>query len=640
MKGVVFTLDVLLAIIILFLFFYSFTPQTSFSSRDIMLTQNTYLAGDVMNVLAYSKVKDNLDLPTVSSLFNKGVLSDENLNESMLELIGSLWFSGNRTIASNITSEFFSNLTGFCFSLQAENETIYTNCKTKGKLISVSSRLASGYEIGKPVFGYVARAWVTKVVKNTTEIIPFYPEGSGWEIDNGYGGPLEIKKKFYLPNSTILSGIFHFAFHVGKMPEEISMFEDIEINNHNITSEVIDGIVYQQCTTGFTSTCAIYSLVNITNYLKNGMNEVYIRMKNPQNYHTHVHPGMRIVVTYSITQESYTSNTTIRKRIYFDDVKGRSGAWSMLSFYLPENAMNVSAKLHLNLKNVEDTRIWFFDTYDIRVYVNSDTPIYSDASSGGCMWYVGYYCLRNIVSTNNITLDIDITPYIKNGTNTVSVFVNCYGDYHWGSDFAEIYSEPGDPESSYVELSYSVKNPEINYGEVDLTREYLFGGDASNPKDFLFNLTETSNKRTLETFVHIAQGFSSMTEAYANSNLVFESPAPRVVPENIYISRMYLQNGSNLIELKDVQPYGGLSATNYYLPWSSVEHRFIVKGIVGYGDVFGNLTDAINDAIDRLLKQVGEEQISTSNLQIDKKSVFGLRWFWGPSNFKVMVWEK
>lgn len=589
-----------------------------------------------MNALAYSKVKDNLDLPTVSNLFNKGVLSDENLNESMLELIGSFWFSGNKTIASNITSEFFSDLTDFCFSLRAENETIYTNCKSKGQVISVTSRLASGYEIGKPVFGYVARAWVTKVVKNTTEIIPFYPEGSGWTARR-----LEVTKKFRLPaNVTILNATLYVSVHFGTTQTQ-AQFEQLKVNGIQKKTDVV-WLYLQEESHGTEITTAAYGYVDVTNEIVPGDNEIYLVIGTP-NYHSHLHPGMRLVVTYTIPQNISQSPTKFSKKYYFDNVVGRTGAWSTLSFYIPENAKSYSVKLHLSLKDIEDTGYLGKNATDILVFVNNYT-VYDDGITSGCYYYTGkgYYCERDLISTKDVLITKNITEYVKKGTNIISVYANCYGDIHWGNDEAVIYSDPLiDPiSSSYVEVSYELDSPSIRYGEIDITKEILFGGNATNPKNFLFNVSITPTKRSLETFVHIAQAFSSMTEAYVNNSLVFESPSPRAVPENIYIPSTMIRNGTNLITLKDVQPSGGLSITNYFLPWSSVEHRFIVKGIVGYGKVFGNLTEAINDAIDRLLKQVGEEQISASNLQIDKKSVFGLRWFWGPSNFKVIVWEK
>ncbi|MCD6371119.1 MAG: hypothetical protein J7L39_00180, partial [Candidatus Aenigmarchaeota archaeon] len=536
----------------------------------------------------------------------------------------------------NITRELFENITEFCFSLETNNETIYSSCSEKGGTLSVSSVIASGYEIGKPVFGYVARAWVTKVIKNTTEVIPFYPEGSGWT-----GNRLEIRKKFELPLGVqILNATFYLSAHFGT-DKSSANFETLKVNGIEKRNDIV-WMYMQEESYGFRTTTAAYGYVDVTNDVKPGENEIYLSINTPY-YHSHLHPGMRLVVTYTISQNTTETSRKINKRFYFDNVVGRTGAWSVLPFNIPKNAKNVSATLHLNLQNVEDTRIWLWNAVDILVYVNDDV-YYRDGTATGCYFYTdsGYYCVRSVGNSRNLTLNFDISSEVQNGTNIVSIYLNSHGDLHWGVGDAIIYSDPQeDPEdSSYIEVSYDLESPEITYGEIDITEELLFGGNAENPKDFIFNISSSPTRRSLETFIHIAQAFSSMLETYVNNELIFESPSPRAVPENVYVDNSYLINGSNFITLRDVQPSGGLSPTNYYLPWSSVEHTYIVKGIVGYGEVFNSSELAINDAINRLKQQVGEEGISATNIQIEKKSVYGLRWLWGPSNFKVVVWER
>jgi hypothetical protein len=396
-------------------------------------------------------------------------------------------------------------------------------------------------------------------------------------------------------------------------------------------------------------TTAAYGYVDVTNDIQPGNNTIYLKIGTP-NYHSHLHPGFRLIVVYSLTQEMQAGSQTFKKRYYFDNVNGNTGAWSMLSFYIPENAKNVNAKLHLNLKKVEDSTYSGMNTTDIKIYVNSKEPFYYDGINKEndeyyCSRLRNYYCYRSLSSARDVILDFDITNKVINGTNVVSVYVDSYGDIHWGDKEAIIYSDPlNDPEnSSYVEVSYEIDKPLFLYGEIDLTKEKIFGGEASNPKTFSFNISQSESK-IIEAFVHIAQGFSSMInvsiqQPNSPKTTVFTSPSSRVVPENVFVYPRLI-GSQNTIEIVDFQSYGGISPTNYILPWSSFEYTYLVKGIVGYGSVFNSSELAIQDAINRLIQQVGSEGIAAENIQTDTQSTQGIKWLWGPALFKILIWDK
>jgi hypothetical protein len=181
------------------------------------------------------------------------------------------------------------------------------------------------------------------------------------------------------------------------------------------------------------------------------------------------------------------------------------------------------------------------------------------------------------------------------------------------------------------------------YGEIDLTKEKMFGGGASNPKTFSFNISQSESK-IIEAFVHIAQGFSNMInvsiqQPNSPKTTVFTSPSSRVVPENVFVYPRLI-GSQNTIEIVDFQSYGGISPTNYILPWSSFEYTYLVKGIVGYGSVFNSSELAIQDAINRLIQQVGSEGIAAENIQTDTQSTQGIKWLWGPALFKILIWDK
>jgi hypothetical protein len=641
LKGIVFTTDIIIGVSIALALILLIPLKVETKYPEVSFQALSYQSTDLINLLAILKVNAFSKTSTISNLSANNIITAEDMNKTLLDLIGSFWYSGNKSIASNITRDVLENLTSKCFSLRTENETIYSSCNYTSDTVTVAYRISSGYEVGKPVSGFIARAWATRFRKNTTQIIPFYPEGSGWTA-----GRVEILKNFFLPTSiTIYNATLYTSIHFGTSQSQAE-FEQLKVNDVQKKNDVT-WLYLQQESGGSEITTAAYGVVDVTNELTSGNNSIYLVFGTP-NYHSHVHPGMRLIVTYSLTQEASTSNQSFKKRYYFDNVIGRTGAWSMVSFYIPENVKNVSAFLKLNAKDVDDTKYGSQNATDVKIYINSNSTFYQDGTTERCSYYrdKGYYCVRSIVGVMNPNLYFNITGVLINGTNVISAYLNCYGDLHWGDGDSTIYSDPvNDPESSsYVEVSYTLDKPSINYGDVDITKEKLFGGAVSNPKTFNFNIS-ASESRIIESFTHIAQGFSSMIRAKAwfdslAKTLVFISPSVRVVPENVYIRPSLLSIGENHIELTDVQPDGSTSATNYILPWSSFEYTYLVKGLVGYGYVFNSSQLATEDARQRLIAQVGAEGITAESIEVDSQAVQGIQWLWGPGLFKILSWEK
>lgn len=173
MKGYVFTIDSIIAlgfvVIIIFSFFLlsyqSFLPERGYESLNI-------LARDTRDVLNELKVDDVKEKPTFSRQISDGLITPDDLDRTVLDIIGSFWISGNQTIAKNMTSEILDSFfPGKCYSLQLENELIHASCFTNGSDIAISTSLESGYEFGKPVSGFLARGVTNKIGKNNTLVV-------------------------------------------------------------------------------------------------------------------------------------------------------------------------------------------------------------------------------------------------------------------------------------------------------------------------------------------------------------------------------------------------------------------------------------------------------------------------------------
>jgi len=645
MKSIVFSTDLILGLIFstLLILFTLITFESE--TEEISISQFNFEANDIMNILSNVKAKEFLN---ISSSLKNSNLSINDLNQPILDLIGSFWFSGNKTLASNITKEIISNLTSKCFLFIIENETVYNKCNKELKKSTLAFQLASGYQIGKPIQGYIARAWLTKAIKNKTEIIPFYPSGSGWT-----GQKFELTKRFSLPsNIRIYNATLFLSIHFGTDKNNVQSgagFVNLKINGNERKNNVI-WLYLEQEGSGSEVTTTAYGYLDVTNLLNPGTNEIYLAILTP-NYHSHLHPGFRLIVTYNLTQQISEGEQFFSKRYYFDNVVGRKGSWATLSFFVPENARNISAILNLNIKDVDDTYVSNRNTTDILIFINNNTPFFRDSPYSDCIRKSNYFCRRDIARTFDFVQKFNISDKVVKGTNVVSVYVNCCDinnnlyDYEWGSGSSSIYSDPvNDPlNSSFVEINYTLPEKLYSYGEIDITRELLFGGEPSNPKTFNYYISE-NRSRIIDSKVHVAQGFSYMinlTQKHPNGTTfkIFTSPAGRTVPEGVYVFPNTIGIGNNSINIRDFQPDGSTSPRNYILPWSSLEYTYLVKGLVGYGNVFPTLEDAINDAINRLVTSVGLEGISAADIQTDSQAVGGIQWMWGPALFKLIIGE-
>jgi len=168
-KGFIFTMDAMIAISIVIMMIIT----TTFVRFETILPEKkyerlNYMADDTMNLLAYLEVRDIQDKPTINRLIENGVLTDMDMNKTVLDLIASFWYAENKTIAENISREILEGITDVHINLTVDTETIYSSNDTPAQDVAVATRIESGYEPGKPAYGYVARAFLTSI-KNKIE---------------------------------------------------------------------------------------------------------------------------------------------------------------------------------------------------------------------------------------------------------------------------------------------------------------------------------------------------------------------------------------------------------------------------------------------------------------------------------------
>ncbi|MGC8812373.1 MAG: vWA domain-containing protein [Candidatus Aenigmatarchaeota archaeon] len=178
MKAQVFSLEAIVAIslLVIFAIVVSFIGTTSFIQHQTY-ERFHYTSQDAVELLTKTKVSYVIDkFPEIKDLKDRGILKDEDLDKSLLDVIGSLWANGSVAEAKNIT-EAILNLTipeDLGYEVSMDGTSIAKRDKPVKSLLSVSKTTVSGYAIGKPVEGYTARAYLEKILgKNTASYFYF-----------------------------------------------------------------------------------------------------------------------------------------------------------------------------------------------------------------------------------------------------------------------------------------------------------------------------------------------------------------------------------------------------------------------------------------------------------------------------------
>jgi hypothetical protein len=638
-RGLFFTIDALIAALIMIA---GLLLMTSSYASEQPTTLINHMSQDMLNVLSELTVAE-VNNSLIWEMYTNGSIND--LNSTLIVQIGDFWANNQLVLANefarNVSEGMFDSIFGY--SIAIDNETLYTRTNPTTNSLVTSKKIVSGIQKSKPVKGFVSKARAMSINKVTTQTVSFSPEGSGWDGTDASKAFVYVTKYFNItPGTVINNATFYISLH---LEDGGSNWDVFRFNDNRC-------IIYRSNLTFDAGEEGLFNVRNISGCLVNGTNKVVVKTWN-DGYNSHFHPGMYIALSYNVTENVTYLATEHSERIYFDNVlsveanNGGSGAWAMLPFSIPPGAANISAKLHLTLREVNDLkdRYWsggiyrYRDAWDYRVYVNSDTVFFQDNATAyddidDCIDYSAA-CGTNY----NVSRDFDMTGSAVTGTNVVSVYVNNYGDTVGGDGNTVIFSNwTSDPaNSSYVELNYSL-TPAVPYGVVELRQMKQFGGSPNPTKDV--NFTFPSEAVAISSvYAHVAEQYSYITrvygdDAYVPANLVFESPSPRAVPTDVYIP-------ANLLDVSElVRNYLRVTETsgNDVRPESTADYGFYIPSFVGYGSVFATEQQASDDALSRLQSVMGSF-VNISQVQIDNTSMSDVPSMWGPAVIEVRVWN-
>jgi len=208
-RAVFFSIDALIALIVIFLTILAVYPTMRYAKQESVLEE------DILKVLSSLKAGEINNSDFQVSIANGNI---KDLNKSILEQIGEFYIT-NPALAINLSESFLSTIDtseniGIWYGgtlLASKNTTSYESAKS----IETAKQIISGIREGEGVTGYAARAWLSSSLQkkyfyfggyvgegNLTSRVEYYGNISSAELE------LAINNNFNVYINGVLSGSY------------------------------------------------------------------------------------------------------------------------------------------------------------------------------------------------------------------------------------------------------------------------------------------------------------------------------------------------------------------------------------------------------------------------------------------------
>ncbi len=343
MKGITFSMDALFALLIIaalvpVLLIVSFErPEEEIFS---LLQMN---AEDSINTISNLRIKDVRNEKVIDNLFTRSILTDADLNFTLLEIIGALWASDNSTLieaANNISKNIIDPIIPDTvkWRLTIDNEIIYNTTENINRTLTLSKRVLSGVAKGKPSTGFLSNAFIVGIEKLSSSYVFF----------GGFVGQGNISVNFSdIPSDANILSIY--------MEMDVGSNFSLYINNNkcgtfNKTLNWNNWTIVDQ---------------NCLNKIIPGINNTFKITFLDSNFAKHFIGGGFIKITYNTEQFSSLDINSTRK--YLPEITGITNYFD--SFYVPGSLSNMTIYLHY-VNNINATL--FFNVAGKEIFRNSD----------------------------------------------------------------------------------------------------------------------------------------------------------------------------------------------------------------------------------------------------------------------------
>ncbi len=326
-RGFLLSMDAVFAVSILILVgFFLVSLLHTYSSPDLRYQRYYYTGKDLVYVFEQTPMSSVQFLPVIQNYIATGVLEQDDMGRTILDVIGSLWTSGNVSEAGNITKDILDallNETGHEYEIVFGGENIYnSSTQPVNNFLARLTTIVSGYEKTKPVDGYMAKVYLSKAKKTTSDFLYF----------GGYVGEGNITRFIDLPADANVSFVYmemnvgnNFSLHIN----------NISAGTYNKTKGNFSADKWNVCSSTFNpGICSLFS---------GGKNTIEINFTMIENSSI---GGGYIKFTYTTSELTgflYTGNTSADK-YWFPGIEGLINLYS--SFHVPGTLNNISAYLH------------------------------------------------------------------------------------------------------------------------------------------------------------------------------------------------------------------------------------------------------------------------------------------------------
>lgn len=193
-KAFLLSMDAVVAVGILFILAAFIAGLSAKHASPEIEYQRLYYAGkDAMNVM------ERVPFSAVSGMLYANFtqdcnVTDADMNRTVIDVLGHLWAQNSTALngcAENLTDELLGQLLpeGFGYEVLMDGASIHSE-GSPGSYVSRLNTIVSGYELGRPVFGYFASAYLARIARSTSSYVYF----------GGYEGDGNITKMLTLPD--------------------------------------------------------------------------------------------------------------------------------------------------------------------------------------------------------------------------------------------------------------------------------------------------------------------------------------------------------------------------------------------------------------------------------------------------------
>ncbi len=345
------SMDAIVAVGILFVMASFITALTMTHSSPALEYQRLYYTGkDAMNVLERTSVSAMIDIMPENFTTDCNI-SDADMDKTILDALGHLWAQNSSVFnecAENLTREFLNATLpkGFGYEVLIDDASIYSVGNGQNYLSRLHT-IVSGYELGKPVSGYFASAYIARMTKSTSSYAYF----------GGYEGDGNITKKLMLPDDANVTEAY-LELCAGN---NFTLFVNGESEGDFYPSEF-------NMTADNWTICSSYS--DCGNFTEGENTVELIFMGQEKNYIG----GGYIKVTYNTSKPDTLpfslSNESALKYYEFPGIDGTINLYS--SYYVPGELSSMLIHMHYNSGCTSNCTI-FLNIGNVTVYESNET---------------------------------------------------------------------------------------------------------------------------------------------------------------------------------------------------------------------------------------------------------------------------